>query len=199
MKDWLRVGAALLVAVGAAPRARAHCDALDGPVVKDARLALESGRVAVVLKWIAPEKESELREAFRQALVVRGPGGEARALADRYFFETLVRIHREGEGAPFTGLKPAGQVDPAIAAADQALASGSVEALARRIAGEAERGLRERFERAVASRRRSDENVELGRQAVAAYVEYVHYAERLLAAARTAPAHHDHGGVHPQP
>jgi hypothetical protein len=174
-------------------RAQAHCDSLDGPVVKDARAALDSGRADAALKWVTPDREAEIRDAFRQASAVRAAGAEARTLADRFFFETLVRVHREGEGAPFTGLKPAGHVDPAIAAADRALESGSIGTLARTLAAEAEAGLRERFERVLAARRRAGESVALGREAVAAYVEYVHYAERLQAAIGPGAApHHVH-------
>ena len=88
--------------------ALAHCDTLDGPVVKDARAALDAKDLTPVLKWVEYEKEGEIREAFQHALAVRALGPEARALADRFFFETLVRVHREGEGAPYTGLKPEG-------------------------------------------------------------------------------------------
>jgi len=110
--------------------ARAHCDTLEGPVVRDARAALEAQDVTPVLKWVEPDRESEIRQAFEQAQKVRGLGPEARALADRFFFETLVRVHREGEGAPYTGLKPAGTaVDPGIAASDDSLDTGSVEPL----------------------------------------------------------------------
>jgi hypothetical protein len=175
-----------------APRAAAHCDALDGPVVRDARAALDSGRVDPALKWVAPEKEGEVREAFGEALAVRRAGDRARALADRFFLETLVRLHREGEGAPFTGLKPAGQIDPAIAAADAALASGALEPMLRRIVAEAERGVRERFARAQAAHARAERSVADGREAVAAYVDYVHHVERLLQAAGSVARHgHD--------
>jgi hypothetical protein len=45
-----------------------------------------------------------------------------REVADRYFFETVVRLHRAGEGAPFTGLKPAGlDVGPIIPVAEKAI------------------------------------------------------------------------------
>lgn len=55
---------------------------------------------------------------------------EARQLADMHFFETLVRLHRAGEGAGFTGLKPAGRdLGPAIPAADKALRDANVEPL----------------------------------------------------------------------
>jgi hypothetical protein len=179
-------------------RAAAHCDALDGPVVLDARAALASGRLDPALKWVGPEKEAELREAFAQALAVRVSGDQARALADRFFLETLVRLHREGEGAPFTGLKPAGHIEPAIAAADQALAGGAVEPLLLKIGAEAERGVRQRFARARAARARAEESVALGREAVAAYVDFVHHVERLLAAAG-ADAPHGHDASHGHP
>ena len=176
-------GAALALVAGAAP-ARAHCDTLDGPVVKDAQAALASGDVQGVLKWVAPEQEAVVREVFRQALAVRALGAQARDLVDRFFFETVVRLHRAGEGAPFTGLKPAGtEVDPAVAAADQALATGSADALVRMLAADLERGLRQRFARVSESRRTAGDSLEKGREFVAAYVDFTHYAERLRAAA----------------
>ncbi len=100
------VGAACLVLV---PRpAHAHCDTLDGPVVKDARIAFDSKDVTPVLKWVRLDKEGEICEAFQHALTVRAFGPDARTLADRFFFEALVRVHREGEGASYMGLIPAG-------------------------------------------------------------------------------------------
>jgi hypothetical protein len=179
-----------------APRpARAHCDTLDGPVVKDARAALEAGEVTPVLKWVAPEGEAEVRRVFGQTLRVRALGPEAQALADRFFFETLVRVHREGEGAPYTGLKPAGTpVDPAVAAAEHALESGAVEPLVELVTRQIDEGLRERHARAVDERGHASESVEQGRQYVAAYVDLMHYAENLLATAGAAPhtAHAEH-------
>lgn len=107
----------------------AHCDTLDGPVVQTARTALEKGDVTPLLKWMQADDEKEIRTAFQKTLAVRTKGAEAKELADMYFFETLVRIHRAGEGAPYTGLKPGEAVDPAIALADRALETGSVDKL----------------------------------------------------------------------
>ena len=90
-------------------RALAHCDGLDGPVVKAAQRALETRNPALVLIWVQEKDEPEIRNVFAQTLAVRVLNPQARELADRFFFETLVRVHRAGEGAPFTGLKPAGR------------------------------------------------------------------------------------------
>ncbi len=81
----------------------AHCDTLDGPVVKDARLALEKGDVTGLLKWARKEREQEIRDAFARSLAVRVKGKEARELADRFFFETLVRVHHSGPRPPVIG------------------------------------------------------------------------------------------------
>lgn len=176
-------------------RAAAHCDTLDGPVVGDARIALESGDPTPVLKWVGADREVEVRDAFRRALAVRRLGPEALALADRFFFETLVRIHREGEGAAYTGLKPAGTpAEPGIAAADKALEEGSVAPLVRLVTEEAERGIRTRFARAAEARKHAAESLERGREYVAAYVELMHYGERLLTDAGGAAGHGGHDG-----
>lgn len=177
-----------------------HCDTLDGPVVAAARLALDKGDVTPVLKWVRPEHEAEIRDAFQRTLGVRELGPEARELADRFFFETLVRLHREGEGAPYTGLKSAGSViEPAVLAADAALESGSVDSLVALVLADVEEGLRHRFARARSLKQHADDSVEAGREFVAAYVEFVHYAERLHLDATSPASHgpagteHDHG------
>jgi len=130
---------------------------------------------------------------------VRALGPEAQDLADRYFFETLVRIHREGEGGPYTGLKPAGQeIDPAIAGSGQALEAGSVDALVKMITADVEQELRERFEKAMAAKKHANESVGRGRDYVAAYVGFVHHAEGLRSAASSAghPEHEREGEAH---
>jgi len=190
--------AALSVLTLSARTALAHCDTLDGPVVRDARVALDSKDVAPALKWIAPDAEDEIREVFRQTLTVRALGADARALADRFFFETLVRVHREGEGEPYSGLKPGGtEVDPAVAASDAALEMGSVDPLAKMLSTKVDEGLRQRFARAAEARTHASESVEKGRESVAAYVAFMHYAERLHADASADAAHpgHEPGGA----
>jgi hypothetical protein len=177
-------GLALGLVLLLSERVLAHCDTLDGPVVTEAKAALENGDVTPVLKWVAKDKEGEIREAFKKTLVVRTKGPEAQELADRYFFETLVRIHREGEGAPYTGLKPAGTpLEPGVEAADKALAGGNVDELVDEATKAVADGIRKRFADAAAKRAHADHTVEAGRAYVAAYVEFVHYVEGVFATA----------------
>lgn len=168
-----------LLIVGVRP-ALAHCDGLDGPVVEAARLALESGDVRHALVWVLDDGELEIRQAFDHAVRVRALSEESRELADRFFFETLVRVHREGEGEAYTGLKPAGRdLGPAIPAADLALTTGSVADLEELLVEQVRQGLRERFHAAEMARNFAPEDVEAGRTYVAAYVHFLHYAEGI--------------------
>lgn len=170
-------------------RAKAHCDTMDGPVVKTAQQALVKGDATPVLKWVKAGHEAQIRDAFKRTLAVRGLGKDARDLADQYFFETLVRLHREGEGAPYTGLKPAGAVEPIIAACDKALDAGSVEELSQEVSRLVAEGTRHRFAEVQETRQHADHSVPAGREFVRAYVEFTHYVERLRAAATSAAAH----------
>jgi hypothetical protein len=156
-----------------------HCDALDGPLITEARAALEANDVTPLLKWVRAEDEAEIREAFVRAIAVRKLGDDAKKVADTYFFETLVRVHRAGEGAPYSGLKPAGMIDPAFVKADRMLEGGSVDELAEAISAHAAEGLRERYARAAEARKHANDSVEAGRKYVAAYVEYIHYVEGI--------------------
>ncbi len=174
------------------PSAFAHCDTLDGPVVKTAKAALEKGDVMPILKWVKKENEAEIRDLFRKTLTVRDQGKEAKEIADMHFLETLVRLHRAGEGEPYTGLKPAGVVEPAVAEADKALESGSADNLVKLVTEAASKGIRERFAKAKEAQKHADHSVEAGREFVEAYVQFTHYVERLHLDA-TAEATHHHG------
>lgn len=182
-----------LVLQGSQGKLFAHCDGLDGPVVRAAQRALETGNVNLVLIWVQKQDESEVRSAFQKTLAVRKLSSAARDLSDLYFFETVVRIHRAGEGAPYGGLKPAGQdLGPAIPAADTALETGSVEALLSLVTGSVQTGIREHFDQVMAKKNFNKEDVGAGQQYVKAYVEFIHYVERLYEVSKGPAAGHFH-------
>ncbi|MFH7325258.1 DUF6448 family protein [Desulfurivibrio sp. C05AmB] len=183
MTKWKKLTLTLLLA-GAllGPQtAAAHCDALDGPVVVEARQAIAAGDPQSLLKWVKPEDEEQIRRTFAQTMQVRKLGPEAREVADNYFLETLVLLHRASEGAPYTGIKPAGAIPGPIARADVALVEGSVDELANHVAEHVGREMRERFDRALARKQEADQSVEAGREFVDAYVQYVHFVEGIVA------------------
>lgn len=173
-----------------------HCDTLDGPVVTLARKALETGNVNHVLPWVRPEDEHEIHHAFDHALAVRRLGPDARELADRHFFETLVRVHRASEGAGYTGLKPAGaDLGPAVPAADRALRDGSIEAVVKLLTDAMRAGVHRHFHAAMSRKSFAVDDVAAGRRFVEAYVPYVHYVERLWdAASSEVHGHHQAHG-----
>jgi len=174
----------------AAPFVFAHCDTLDGPVVKTARIALEKKDITPLLKWVRPSDEKEIRDAFEMTIAVRAQGGKAKELADMYFFENLVRIHRAGEGAPYTGLKPGIAIDPAVALADKGLETGSVDKLVDVLTNAMANGIRERFHRASEKQKHADESVAEGRDFVESYVTFTHYVEGLHGLIKAGLAHH---------
>jgi hypothetical protein len=175
----------------AAPFVFAHCDTLDGPVVKTARIALEKKDITPLLKWIRPSDEKEIRDAFEMTIAVRAQGGKAKELADMYFFENLVRVHRAGEGAPYTGLKPGIAIDPAVALADKGLETGSIDKLVDVLTNAMAKGIRERFHLASKKQKHADESVAGGREFVESYVTFTHYVEGLHGLIKAGPAHHD--------
>ncbi len=171
----------------------AHCDTMDGPIIKSAQDALKTGKVDLVLVWVQKKDEEELKQAFQKAREVRKLNPAAKELADRYFLETFVRLHRAGEGAPFTGIKPAGtDLNPAVAAADKALEAGSIDDLLKLMSETVLRGIREHYDRTAALKKHAGHSVDAGREFAAAYVTYVHYVEKLYDDA-TKAAHHGPG------
>ena len=103
-----------------------------------------------------------------------------------------MRVHREGEGAPYTGLKPAGEIPPGIALADKALESGSSEALQKTLVDHLAAGLQARFARAVEAKKHAGESVEKGR-------EYVELDLVVLAGERRPIAHVFHTAIYQLP
>lgn len=168
--------------------AASHCDTMDGPVVQDARKALETKDVTPVLKWVQPKDENGVKDAFKKALAVQGK--KQQQTAEKKFFESLVRVHRAGEGAPFTGLKPAGEVERVIAEADKALVGGSPDVLVKMVTNTVNQGIQQRYDKVTEALKHKDESVQKGREFVEAYVEYTHYVERLQLDAEGHAVHH---------
>lgn len=187
-----------------AGNAQAHCDTTDGPVIPEAKIALKKGDITPILKWVKPGDEAEIRAAFAKAVAVRGKGKEAMELVDRYFLETLVRVHRAGEGAPYTGISDEA-VEPIVALSDKALASGSAEEMIGMITNHLAAEIRAKFHHALETQKNKDKSVEAGREFVEAYVTYMHYVEGVHTAiaasgghqhAAPAPAADAHEGHH---
>jgi hypothetical protein len=104
-------------------------------------------------------------------------------------------VHRASEGEGFTGLKPAGSVDPAIAAADKALTDGNVDLLADELAAAVRNGVKERFAKAYEKRQSAEASLAQGRDYVEAYVQFTHFAEGVHNLA-TQGASHKHREGH---
>lgn len=169
-----------------------HCDSLDGPVVSAAREALTAGDVGIVLPFVPEQDEAEVRAAFTAVQPVRAMGEQARAVADRYFFETVVRVHRAGEGAPYTGLKPSGTpVGPVIPMAEEAVATGSPELLTAYLAGVLQDELRTRLQAVGALAADKGASVADGRRYVEAMLGFEVYCQRVF---QTLHSHDGHGG-----
>jgi Family of unknown function (DUF6448) len=156
----------------------AHCDTMDGPVVADAKKAIEENNMNVVLKWVMPDSEKEVIDAFNLTMKVRGLSPEAKQLADKYFFETVVRLHRSGEGLPYTGIKPSGTpIDKKILAADKSIELGNLSPLTGLVPIEKQAELEERFDKVISLKNFDTNNIQAGRTYIEAYVQFFHFAE----------------------
>ena len=166
-----------------------HCDSMDGPVVAAARRALESGSVDLVLPYVHAPAEAEVRAAFDLTVEARQSGAAARRVADLYFFETVVRVHRAGEGAPYTGLKPAGLGEgPVIPLAEKAIDTGSIEELLAFLGHELEEQLESRLDAARSLAPDGGASVAEVRSYVEAMLGFQVYSHHLYLAMR-GPSH----------
>jgi len=159
--------------------ASAHCDSYDGPVLIDAARALETNNVDLVLKWINTDMEAEVVPLFHKTYSLKNGDREVYEIVKKHFYETLVRLHREMEGAPFTGLKAAGTTAPITVMSDKALQTGDFDSLLKALNKHVNAQLQEKYEKVAALYKVKDNSVEEGRQYVAAYVDYTHSVEAV--------------------
>ncbi|HSG98428.1 MAG TPA: DUF6448 family protein [candidate division Zixibacteria bacterium] len=169
----------LLALVLTSDTALSHCDSEDGPIIPLIRTSLENGDVTPLLKWLTPADEAEIVDLFQRVRALRAESTAAQEIADRLFIDTFIRLHRAGEGAPFTGIQPAGSIPPIFVELDHALETGSVTEVADHLAQEVREEIVQRFNHAAELRKRQDVSVEDGRRFVEAYVTYMHFVEGL--------------------
>ena len=157
----------------------AHCDSYDGPVIKDAEKALETNNINLVLKWVSEEQENEITPLFQKLYKLRNGDKEVYEIVKKHFFETLVRLHRETEGAPYTGLKPAGTTKQIIQMTDKTIIENNVEDFLLKLKNHIDKVVREKYEKVSRLNMVKDDSVEKGREFVAAYVDYTHTVEAI--------------------
>lgn len=157
----------------------AHCDSYDGPVIKDAVKALKTNNVNLVFKWLNNSKEQEITALFNKTFALKNGDIEVYEIVEKHFFETLVRLHREIEGAPYTGLKPAGSTKQIIQMTDEAIKIGNVDDFLSKFNKHIEKVVREKYEKVAELNKVKDNSTEQGREFVEAYVNYTHIIEAL--------------------
>lgn len=170
-----------------------HCDTMDGPVVMAARQALENEDIALILPYVKDDASAAVNSAFEKTLRARKAGPAAREVADLYFFETAVRLHRAGEGAAYTGLKPAGLDEgPVIPVAEKAIKTGSADELTRMLTDTLEQEVRHRFNRVKHLQNYRSGDVVKAREYVEAMLGLEVWSHQLYQAMKAAP----HEGSH---
>lgn len=167
----------------------AHCDSYDGPVIQDAYKALEKKHVSFVLKWIEPSQEAEITALFNKTVDLKDKDAEIYSIVEKHFLETLVRHHRETEGAPYTGLKPAGSTAPIVQMADNSIADQDVNTLLNNLGNHIQQAITDKYEKVAALSKVKDNSVAEGRAYVMAYVDYTHTLE-AIEAVMTHEGHH---------
>lgn len=159
-----------------------HCDTLDGPVAKACKDALRTGNVNIVLPWAPKGAEAEIVRAFKSTLNARKLGKPAARVADYWFFETVVRLHRRGEGVAYTGLKPAGlDWGPVVPKADRAIATGNPEKVIAFLQSTVQKELEKRFHHAMEKKTYDVDDVDAARDYVHAMLGFVLFSHGVYA------------------
>jgi len=172
-----------------------HCDSLDGPVVVAAQKALEKSDVSLILPYVPQEGEEEVIQAFNKVLPLHKKPNGAREIVDLYFYETVVRVHRAGEGAPFTGLKPAGlDVGPVIPIAEKAIETSSPDELIALLTGMLKDEIERRFHNMLHTQQHAKESTAHAREYVEAMLGLQVWSHKVFTTLKSQPheGHHEH-------
>jgi len=193
MKYYFMIVILMFVSLIFTQKSNAHCDTMDGPVVKAAQKALETGNINYVLVWVQKKDEDEIKKAFDKTVSVRKVNKDVQEMADMYFFETVVRVHRMGEGEPYTGIKPAGtDLGPVIPEADKSLETGNSDKLFEIILNAVKSGISQHYKEAIEKKEFNVNNLIAGREYIKAYVEFMHYVEKIYEATVNISEHEHH-------
>lgn len=168
----------------------AHCDSYDGPVIQDAYKALDQEDVSYILKWILEDQEAEITSLFGKTVNLKHGDAEVYRIVEKHFLETLVRLHRETEGAPYTGLKPAGSTAPIVEMADRSIENQEVQTLLTNLGKHIQKVITEKYDKVAALSKVKDDSVAEGRAYVSAYVDYTHTLEAIEAVMAHGGGHH---------
>lgn len=168
-----------------------HCDTMDGPVVRAAREALDAGNINLILPYAPKKAELELRGAFEKVILARRSGSaEASEIADRWFFETAVRLHREGEGAPYTGLKPAGlDTGPVLPKAEKSIDRKDIREVHEFLSHTIEEELRNRMDKITETRNFDVNDVDAAREHVEAVLDFELFSHHVYTFIKTGGGH----------
>jgi hypothetical protein len=154
---------------------------MEGPVVKASKTDLETGNINYVLIWVSEVDEQEIKDLFNRVLEVRKLNDTAKELADNYFFETVVRVHRMGEGVAYTGLKNAGyKPEEGIKLSDAAIEKNSVNDILTHLNESEQSNVKELFDDVISKKNFNINDINAGRVYVASYVHFIHYVEELF-------------------
>jgi hypothetical protein len=125
------------------------------------------------------QQEQEIVYLFNKTNSLKSGDKEVYDIVKKHFFETLVRLHRETEGAPYTGLKPAGQTKKIIQLSDQTIVDNNIDDLLIKLNKHIEKVIREKYKKVAVLSRTKNISIENGREYVSAYVDYTHTLEAL--------------------
>ena len=155
-----------------------------------AKAALENANVNLILPWAPEAAESEIKSAFVKAQKARKAGKEAAEVADLWFFETVVRLHRAGEGAPYAGLKPAGlNAGPVIPKAEKALETGDCGKVSSMLSAAVKEEVERRFGDAMSKKSYDADDVGAARAYVDAMLDFLLYSHHAYKSIRSGIRH----------
>ena len=155
-------------------------DPHNGPVMRAAKMALETGNANYVLIWVSEKSENTLKNLLEKTYCERSSRKNLQNRAIDWYFETVNRFHLANKGALYTCLKPGGlDENPIVPKVERAIETGNFEKIIGVIPNTHAADVREHFHHVMDKRNYDLNNIAAGRAYVSAFFDFIGYVHNL--------------------
>jgi glutaredoxin len=167
-----------------------YCETRNGPAIRAAKRALETGNVNYVLIWVPEESEKKLKNLFEKTFCEYKARKDGADITIDWYLETVNRLHKLGENRQYACIKTAGlDESPVILIAEKAIETGDAKEAIRFIPKACEDDFRYRFQHVLDKKNYDVNNLSAGRAFVTAFIDFIVYLHDMYISVQKETGH----------
>ena len=155
-------------------------DVMQGPVVKAAKMSLETGNVNYVLIWLPEESENSIKNLLEKTCCKHSSKMNMQNQAYDWYFATVNRFFSASRSRDYLTVQFGGLSEkPLVLKVDKAIESGNFEEIRDIIPVSHEADAKQRFQHIMNMRNYPVNNIQSGRAYVSAFFDFARYVHNL--------------------